>query len=179
MNGVVIFYFLSWSIRWNRQLRMDWAYDLDKSRLYLTKYLISLAASSLSLYWWLCSSWEIKETIRFLKYGNIYCGLCGASLPRILIVFILISLLESFMQLKSMSKFSYLEINGSKSSLRHMSIAFLMLISGSVVAVKKNLCSSLLTCISWCWYNFCLSWNFKLLNVCTASFLIYGLSLNR
>jgi hypothetical protein len=49
------------------------------------------------------------------------------------------------MQLKSISKFSYLEINGSKSSLRHINIAFLMFISESVVAVKKNLCNSLFT----------------------------------
>jgi len=48
------------------------------------------------------------------------------------------------MQLKSISKFSYLEINGSKSSFRHINMAFLMLISESVVAVKKNLCNSLL-----------------------------------
>lgn len=50
MKGVVIFYLLSWSMRWNRQLRMLWAYDLLRSRLYLTKALMSLAASSRSLY---------------------------------------------------------------------------------------------------------------------------------
>jgi len=43
------------------------------------------------------------------------------------------------MQLKSMSKFSYLEMKGSKSEFRYLSMAPLMFISVSVVAVTKNL----------------------------------------
>ena len=122
MNGVVIFYFLSWSILWKRQLRMDYAYDLDNSLLYFTNAFINLAASSRSLYWWLCSSYEISETIKFLKYGKMCWGFIFVSLPKILIVFIFIWLFESRIQLNSIKRFSYLAMNGSRSEFNFISI---------------------------------------------------------
>jgi hypothetical protein len=106
-------------------------------------------------------------------------GLILVSLPRIFIVFMFIWLFESLMQLNSIRRFSYLAMKGSRSEFSFISIWVLILISGSVVAVTKNLCNNLFTWISYWGFNFYLSSNFRLLKVYTASSLISGFSFDK
>ena len=80
------------------------------------------------------------------------------------------------MQLNSINKDSYLAMNGSKLALILVSIYTLILISGSVIAVMKNLCRSLFTCMSYLGVSLCLSLNYRNEKVWTASFLIWVFS---
>ena len=131
-----------------RHDKIDVEYDLAISGADLTNIMMSLTASSRSFESLLCSIWEMRDTMSYLRYGRICDALCGTNLPRILTVRSLISKFWSCMQLKSIRRFSYLEMKGSNYGLRCLSIVTLIRSSLSVVAVTKNRCKSLLIILS-------------------------------